>query len=693
MTKRNAAEDLQIHGLLLDDDRQEWRRANYKALRHWYAALANREFAPCNVVFLGDSVTTGGFVGAVNRKFTRLFTDGIQRGYKPGGAGFIHTREWATEWQFAAGVTNIDAFGYGVAGWCVQMTGTTQTATLTQYTDRVEIYFVTGSNLGVAEILIDGVSQGTINTNSAASTTDPIVWTSSPLTLGTHTIVVRPNAAGVNVLLSGAMVYATDYSSGVHVWAAGHSGYTTSDWLALDTTWDMWEVFGPSYMDPDLVVIQLGLNNQWKGITPAQTKADILTLIDRIATMTERASICLLSLWARADTIKRTDATVTSGSAVVTSAGATFEAGVVGMAYEGADFPAGTTVLSRQSATQITMSANATAGGTNRTVTLRYTDGQWQPYRAALREVVRERDVAMFDMYDLGGYVGGVGTTYHRDISTTSGSAVITSPTAYFRPGVDDGSVVSISGAGIQAATKILSVQSTTQATMDKTATATATVPLAMMTNRLDPDLLTYDLLHGSDRGHQWMADELARTIGGVPRQSTIPQGILNNLGEMIKAAGLDTARVVPGVKNVLADQTIATTALTDVTGLSFPIGPNDTLTFEFEVFWQSSATTNGIGFALNGPASPTSLRAEIEIELTAPAAAANTYQKAYVTAYGTTNLTATVDTANADRRATIKGQITAGAVGGTVSLQARSEVTTGGAQVVIKRGSYGVIL
>lgn len=62
-----------------------------------------------------------------------------------------------------------------------------------------------------------------------------------------------------------------------------------------------------------------------------------------------------------ADMLNVTDAVVTSGQAVVTSAAGGFTASHVGKAVLSALFPAGTTVLSRQSANQVTMSANATA--------------------------------------------------------------------------------------------------------------------------------------------------------------------------------------------------------------------------------------------------------------------------------------------------------------------------------------------
>lgn len=65
-----------------------------------------------------------------------------------------------------------------------------------------------------------------------------------------------------------------------------------------------------------------------------------------------------------------TDGATTSASAVVTSATAAFTDGDVGKGISGTGIPGGTTILSRQSATQVTMSANATATGTAVSITV-----------------------------------------------------------------------------------------------------------------------------------------------------------------------------------------------------------------------------------------------------------------------------------------------------------------------------------
>lgn len=65
-----------------------------------------------------------------------------------------------------------------------------------------------------------------------------------------------------------------------------------------------------------------------------------------------------------------TDAATTSASATLNSATAAFVAGDVGKPVGGAGIPAGTTIASVQTATSVTMSANATVTGTGVALTI-----------------------------------------------------------------------------------------------------------------------------------------------------------------------------------------------------------------------------------------------------------------------------------------------------------------------------------
>jgi hypothetical protein len=127
------------------------------------------------------------------------------------------------------------------------------------------------------------------------------------------------------------------------------------------------------------------------------------------------------------------DGVTTNSSPVFQSGSADFTMSDIGKVISTANYPVGTTIISWQSATQVTLSANATAGGTAQSFTI-----------------------------------------YQRQVTdgvTTSGSPNITSATANFTA-ADVGAPVS--GAGITAGTTILSVTNATTAVLSANATASA---------------------------------------------------------------------------------------------------------------------------------------------------------------------------------------------------------------------------
>jgi hypothetical protein len=141
------------------------------------------------------------------------------------------------------------------------------------------------------------------------------------------------------------------------------------------------------------------------------------------------------------------DLTTAVGSPIVTSASANFSPEDVGVTISGPGIPVDTTILSVQSSSQATMTANATATASGVSATI----GAWYTLEnAPRRDVGGQREVA--------------------DLTTSSGSPIVTSASANFTP-LDVG--LAITGTGIPANTTIRSVQSSTLVTMTAAATAT----------------------------------------------------------------------------------------------------------------------------------------------------------------------------------------------------------------------------
>lgn len=133
---------------------------------------------------------------------------------------------------------------------------------------------------------------------------------------------------------------------------------------------------------------------------------------------------------------------------------------------------------------------------------------------------------------------------------------------------------------------------------------------------------------------------------------------------------------------SVASDQTSSSPSYADVTGLTASVAANTTYVFEAYIIWQSSGSPEGIGLAVNGPASPTLLVSHAAVNVTA-----STYQYITVaTAYDTGPL-ASSGAGATNRAAHVRGVITTGASSGTFAIRFRAE--TGGANsATVKTGS-----
>ena len=131
----------------------------------------------------------------------------------------------------------------------------------------------------------------------------------------------------------------------------------------------------------------------------------------------------------------------------------------------------------------------------------------------------------------------------------------------------------------------------------------------------------------------------------------------------------------------------VTTTALADVTGLSFSVTAGNFYSFQFWVRFSTAATTTGAQFAINAPAN-TYLVYRTDTSLTAAAAGAPTFRTARAVNVGTAS--ASVDAANADMLCLISGMVKPTA-SGTLIVRVGTEVATSG--VTVRAGSCGVLM
>lgn len=220
--------------------RPDFKRHNGKALEHYFAALANRNYVAMNAWFIGDSITEGTYgVSSDYKTWVWLLREMWQRAYGSGigGVGFIPARRTSAPLFYSANPdgknvwtwTNLYdtvqyGFGYGDhSAFLYQVSGSTGTITVDG--DRFHLHYTpvvtTTSNI---TLTIDGASQ-TVNLGDAIGNVGGRIWDSGALSPGTHVITIACSTASALFLIDGITVFNGDYTNGIHCYNGGHSGY------------------------------------------------------------------------------------------------------------------------------------------------------------------------------------------------------------------------------------------------------------------------------------------------------------------------------------------------------------------------------------------------------------------------------------------------------------------------------------
>lgn len=134
------------------------------------------------------------------------------------------------------------------------------------------------------------------------------------------------------------------------------------------------------------------------------------------------------------------------------------------------------------------------------------------------------------------------------------------------------------------------------------------------------------------------------------------------------------------------ADQTSSIVALADITDLTAPIEPDETVEFEADVIFSTAALTTGIRIAINGPNAPGLVAATAEIPL-----AATSYTVQHHTGYNQGTATTGVPVAGVNYVAKVRGVVRNGPTAGNLAVRVASEVA--GSAVTVRAGSVLRIL
>jgi lysophospholipase L1-like esterase len=265
------------------------------SLTPWFAGLANRLSARCNVVCLGDSITEGQHAagppstGFENRWLARL-RDMLRaryptQGLAGGGRGYIGAASTG-ELSFTWPTTITGSPGYGVTAGpkaqFVQLNGSGQSITFSLVGDSADIMWVQAPFGGTFSWSVDGGPTTQVSTNGGGTLDGQL--THIPLgPAGPHSLVL--SWVSGNADIDGVIENNGDYACGIGVHDAGHYGWQASHWI---TALDGGAASGPAAafaaLAPSAVILTLGTSDQYSGVAPATFQARLQTIISSLQT-------------------------------------------------------------------------------------------------------------------------------------------------------------------------------------------------------------------------------------------------------------------------------------------------------------------------------------------------------------------------------------------------------------------------
>lgn len=270
----------------------------------WYAGLGGRDTAPAKAVMIADSVGEGYNVSAViggrwGDKVARRLRSSL--GLAAGGAGFIPFYNITTK-----------------PGLPVTLTGTVQDSGLQGFSRKsirindggTAVVTVTGTSLDLlyqiphtsATMSYQIDSETPVNfdlTDGTATVKDSGIKRITFASGGAHTVTFRRVSGYTWGYLEGVYVYNGDEAAGLHIYADGHHGYRSTDYV---TTAPVRTALAQrvTSIKPHLVFIALGENDYLKGLAASGLKASLQTMIadiraEQVAKAAPKSAFVLVS--------------------------------------------------------------------------------------------------------------------------------------------------------------------------------------------------------------------------------------------------------------------------------------------------------------------------------------------------------------------------------------------------------------
>lgn len=258
---------------------------NGVALASWFQALLTGDAV---WVGIGDSTMEGSGRAAVADRWPNLISADLRTALGVTGADYVpgfSSTSVPDLWTTSSGSvtesgTTVAAVGLGSKALIIPVG---EYAEHTFDGAGFRLFYYSGANTGAMEISIDGGAATEVVTTGTPGSN---VWDSPTLTDDTHTIRVTTKAATNTNYLQGGI--ATN-GVGVSYYDAAHAGISAQTIASATQALDQLSNIGP-----DLVMVDLGINDFRDGRTAAEFRADLTTILDKIKA--EAATAILLVL-------------------------------------------------------------------------------------------------------------------------------------------------------------------------------------------------------------------------------------------------------------------------------------------------------------------------------------------------------------------------------------------------------------
>jgi lysophospholipase L1-like esterase len=265
-------------------------------LRKWHAALANRHYSPAKIAIIGDSLSEGIGASKFGRGWVPMMTALLRNRFPVtgvvGGNGFVAS--WDNPGYGGGDPAYVYPVNQSNGSFSETQGFSLKSNTLLATNDQlsymftgtsIHVWYIKQTNGGTFSVTIDGVIvQASVVT---AGTSGTGVWTSAALTAGSHTIIVKRIAGGgtASVLVNGFRVFNGDETKGIQIFNGSQSGLISGQFAINAANGDKWAPW-LSVIQPQLVIVELGLNDWSTDVTMVTTKANLKSIIATIRAKT-----------------------------------------------------------------------------------------------------------------------------------------------------------------------------------------------------------------------------------------------------------------------------------------------------------------------------------------------------------------------------------------------------------------------